>query len=219
MQILLSLYYFFRSVLLRGLLNTIRLLKAEVTFEKQFGIRTSALKRSASKEFFHYQGASYLVLFKIFKELETETKAYNFVDIGCGKGRVVFVAEYCGYTRLRGIELDEELFLCAKENVALWTPKHKESQIEFVQVNALDAEYRNEPTVYFLFNPFCETVLRGVLNRVCQSSSRGLVFVYMNPLYPKPFYEKKMEVFAEIRTKWYREAIIFHRIAAPNSQD
>jgi SAM-dependent methyltransferase len=214
LQFLLYLYNFLRSLFLRGLLNTIRLLREEMVNEKKFGIQTSVIKKSNSTMYFHYQGASYQVLFRIFKELELLAKGYSFVDIGCGKGRVVFMAEHFGFTKVTGIELDEGLLACAKENDVIWKRRHQDSQINFIHVNALDAAYVDEPTVYFLFNPFSEEVLRGVLNRICERTTHELFFVYMNPLYPKPFYEKQMEVMATIKTRWYAEAIIFRQKSA-----
>jgi SAM-dependent methyltransferase len=209
LKIFLYLYYFFRSVFLRGLFNTIRLLRAEVTCEKQFGIKTSMIKKSDSAEFFHYQGAGYLTLLRVFKEIVEETKDFNFVDIGCGKGRAVYVAEYCGYTNLTGIELDKELVEEAKENLKLYPFKRKESAIVFVHENALDYAYKNKPAVYFLFNPFNEAILRKVLETIIQSTQSETWFVYMNPLFPKPFAEHKIPIIKEYKTGRYKEVIVF----------
>jgi predicted RNA methylase len=77
------------------------------------------------------------------------------MDIGCGKGRAVFVAEKLGFSRLRGIELDESLVAVANENKSKYI-KRPQSSIEFIHANALSFSYPNEPTVYFLFNPFNE---------------------------------------------------------------
>ncbi len=209
MKIITYLYYFFRSVFLRGMLNTIRLLKTEIGFEKKFKIKTTAIKRSDSKEFFHYQGASYLVLFRIFNEMIRETKGFNFVDIGCGKGRAVFVAEYCGYDHVTGIELDEALVNEANDNVHLYPYKRKESVLTFLHANALDYEYKNKPTVYFLFNPFNEDVLEKVLDKILLSCSSGTWFIYMNPLYPAPFKKGGMEQVRKFKTRFYMEALVF----------
>lgn len=209
MKIIIYLYYFFRSVFLRGLFNTLKLLTAEISFEKKFGIKTSVIKRSASKEFFNYQGAGYNVLLRIFSEISETTKGFDFVDIGCGKGRAVFVAEYCGYDQLTGIELDEELIKDASRNTELYVFKRKESSINFIHVNALEYEYKNKPTIYFLFNPFNEEIMKKVLNRIVALSSSETWFVYMNPLYPKPFKEKGIPCIKEIKTRFYKEAFIF----------
>lgn len=209
MKILIYTYYFFRSAFLRGVYNTVRLGMAELRYEKQFGIQTSAIKESQSKEFFHYQGASYLVLLRIFSDMPAHTFSFGFVDIGCGKGRVIFVAEHCGYNQLTGIEMDEQLVHDALRNSEAYSFKRDTSEINFVHINALEYTYKNQPLVYFLFNPFNEAVLNNVLDKILASSDSETWFIYMNPLYPKPFFERKMELVKRHKTRFYTEALVF----------
>ena len=209
MKIITYLYYFFRSSILRGVFNTIKLLHAELIYEEKFGIKTSAIKRSDSKEFFHYQGASYRVLFRIFSETSKLKNRFEFVDIGSGKGRVIFVAEYFGFNNLTGIELDQFLVNEAENNRKHYSYKRKESQIEFVHANALEYPYKNTATVYFLFNPFNEEVLEKVLDRIIRLSKAETWFVYMNPLYPKAFDRSEIEYVQTFKTRFYTEALVF----------
>lgn len=202
-------FYFFRSVFLRGPVNTARLIRAELIFEKKFGIRTATVKRNFTDEFFHYQGASYLVLLRIFPQIIAQTKHLHFTDIGSGKGRAIFVAEYCGYDRLTGLELDGSLVDIAKSNIDLYRFKRKGSTIEFINANALEFNYRNEPTLYFLFNPFNEVVLDKVLDGICAATRSETWLVYMNPRFTAPFNNRKMEVVMSIKTGFYKEAIVY----------
>jgi SAM-dependent methyltransferase len=208
LKLFLLIYYFFRSVFLRGFLNTVKLLRAETVFEKQFGISTSQIKKSNSNKFYHYQGASYLVLLKILPEIFKQTKAFTFFDIGCGKGRAVFVAESCGYKKLTGIDLDEELILKANENLKIYKNRI-DSKIEFFKYNALNYNYKNEPTVYFMFNPFSEDILEGVLERILNTNTSETYFVYMNPKHVEAFDKKQFELIFEIKTRWYVEAMVY----------
>lgn len=169
------------------------------------------MKISSSTEFFHYQGASYKVLLDVFKDLISTTRDFAFLDIGCGKGRAVLVAEYCGYNKLRGIDLDQELISDANENLANYKFKRRESEIVFSCENALTFLYPNEASVYFLFNPFNEAILSEVLRRLCTMNENELVFVYMNPLYPGPFLEMGMEPARTYKTSRYTEAVVFRR--------
>jgi SAM-dependent methyltransferase len=209
LKFLLYVFYFFRSVFSRGLLNTLRLLKAEMKEEKRFGIHTSAIQKSDSAEFHHYQGASYLVLHRLYSELPETVRDFDFVDIGCGKGRAVFVAEHAGFGHLTGIELDPGLLEIARENEGLYAFKRSASLIRFIHANALEYEYKDRPTVYFLFNPFNEAVLRSVLARIRASTRSETWFIYMNPLFPAPFSEQQSEVIQEVKTWRYREAMIY----------
>lgn len=170
---------------------------------------TASIKKSESKEFFHYQGAGYLTLMRLFSEIYKETAGFDFLDIGCGKGRAVFVAEYFGYDEITGIDLDEELISDARNNLKTYPFKRTESTIQLIKANAIEYEYHNKPTVYFLFNPFSEEVMQKVVNRIVTLTRSETWFVYMNPLYLKPFEERGLENYKEFKTGLYMEAIIF----------
>jgi len=131
------------------------------------------------------------------------------MDIGCGKGRPVFVAESFGYENLTGIDLDKELISIANSNLKSYSLKRKTSNIDFIHTNALEYKYENKPTVYFLFNPFNEEILKKVLGKVISSTSSEAWFVYMNPKYKTAFTKEKFEVVKELKTKRYLEAIIY----------
>ena len=209
MKIFLYIFYFFRSASLRGIGNTIQLIRAEPVNEKKFGIHTSSIKKSESLEFFHYQGAGYLVLFRIFERIKNKTKSFEFVDIGSGKGRPVFVAEYFGYENLTGIELDAELVFEANKNLKTYLLKRETSNIQFINTNALDYHYKNTPTVYFLFNPFNEDILKKVLEKISASTNSETWFVYMNPMYKEVFMAGKFEVVEELKTNRYLEVMVY----------
>ena len=209
LKFLLYLVYFYRSATLRGFINTLRLLKAELRFEKKFGIKTSTIKRSASDEFFHYQGAGYLILIRLFNLMAPHTKKFRFLDIGSGKGRAVFVAEYCGYEHLIGIELDNKLTEEARQNATRYVPRNKISEIQFITDNALTYNYINEPSVYFLFNPFNSNVLMRVLEKIRASTKSETWFIYMNPLFRQNFENQNSQLVAEIKTSHYLEAVIY----------
>lgn len=195
---------------MRGFINAIKLIRAEGPNEKKYGINTSSIKKSNSDEFFHYQGAGYLVLYRIFELVTPHTKLFDFVDIGCGKGRPVFVAESFGYDNLTGIDLDKELVDAANKNLKTYLLKRKKSNIQFIHVNALEYNYKNTATVYFLFNPFNEEVLKKVLTKIISSTTSETWFVYMNPKYKAAFTKDKFEVVKELKTKRYLEAMVYH---------
>lgn len=209
MKIAIYLHYFFRSVALRGFFNTLALIFSELYYERKFGIKTSAIKKSDSQEFYHYQGGIYRVMLRVFRELHPLTKHCEFIDIGCGKGRAVYIAEYCGYQQLTGIEMDLELVRDAQANLQLYPFKKSNSEITFVHTNALEYAYRNKPSVYFLFNPFSEKIMEEVLESIVRSTLSETWFVYMNPQYPGPFRRKEIEEVKKFKTRFYTEAVLF----------
>lgn len=208
-KVFIQLYYFFRSWFKRGFFNTIKLIRGEKVNEKLYEISTSSIKKSNSTEFFHYQGAGYLVLFRIFQKIVSQTKDFEFVDIGSGKGRVIFVAESFGYKNLTGIELDNELIKDSLENLKHYSLKNATSKITFININAINYNYKNQPAVYFLFNPFNGSVLKKVLDKIVESTKEETWFVYMNPNYLEAFSPDVFEVIYEIKTQKYLEAMVY----------
>ena len=114
-----------------------------------------------------------------------------------------------GFENLTGIDLDRDLISNANENLKSYLFKRASSSIQFITINALEHNYVNQPTVYFLFNPFNEAVLNKTINKILSSTSSETWFVYMNPMYKNSFGNEKIEVVCELRTKKYLEAIIY----------
>lgn len=198
-----------RSIILRGPVNSFRLIKHEKRLEKQFNIQTSEFIKSNSSEYFHYQGASYFVLFRLFRELTIKPEGFRFLDIGSGKGRVLFMAEYFGFNNLIGIELNPDLVRDAQINQKTYALKRKDSQIDFIFMNALEFEYRNETAVYFLFNPFNAYVLKKILEKIKSVTTSETWFIYMNPLYSSIFQEMGIPQVKVIKSGFYTEAVMY----------
>jgi SAM-dependent methyltransferase len=202
-------YYALRSIALRGIANSIRLLKAEKYYEKKFGIVTSEFVRSENQQYFHYQGAPYLPLLRVLKVVYGFTGNVDFTDLGCGMGRALFVAEHIGYDQLTGIELNGNLLKMASENVLKYKGKRQDSVFDFVQNNVLDYSYQNKTTLYFLFNPFDAATLKKVLLKIDKVTSASVWFLYMNPKYQKPFTEVNAKLLRSFKTGRYTEAILY----------
>ncbi len=170
------------------------------------------MKVSNSSDYYHYQGATYYALLKVMREIQQYAHSYSFMDIGCGKGRVLVVSEYFGFKKIGGIDLDKDLIDIASKNIA--ARKHAKTATEFhvYCANALEMNYPNEPTVYFLFNPFNKEVMDGVLKKICTQNSHRNMFVYMNPTAKEVFNTSDFKHIKEIRTKNYTEAIVFEQL-------
>lgn len=208
----LLIFYFFRSLLLRGPVKTIALLLYENKYEKLFNIKTLTIKRSDHKDNYHYQGASYMVLLQLLGHLHDDFKNKLFIDFGCGKGRALFCAEYCGFNKLIGVELDAELINEARDNLRNYSRKRPESSFEFECVNALDYRIHDEAAIFYFFNPFSEKILKQVAQNIREShqrKERELMVIYLNPKHADVFLDNGFKVLRKEKTNFYTEAIIF----------
>lgn len=93
--------------------------------------------------------------------LPVKHQDFSFVDIGCGKGRVLFVAAEFPFRRLLGVEIVPELCDIARANAAL-KPEWKE-RIAILNQDATAFQYPEGPLVLYMFYPFSSKILRRVL--------------------------------------------------------
>jgi len=164
----------------------------EIKGEKKYGITTTGadeLSGLADKgiDISHatiYMPASYDMLEDIFLQINPAT-INHFIDIGCGKGRVLCVAAYHGIKKLTGIDLSKEFCNEAVKNLV-----HIKETIPGLKFNVLnnDAFYYNIPDdadCLFLFNPFDETIMSGVVENIeisLENKPREITVIYLNPL-------------------------------------
>jgi SAM-dependent methyltransferase len=213
-------YYFFRSLYYRGIINTFKLLTYEGKYEKQLGINTHSIENldnltlagDDSDENHHYQGASYFILFTIFEHIPKDVRHFPLIDYGCGKGRAIFVAEQCGFKQLIGVDIARELINDADVNKAVYHPKNHDSQINFVFSDATKYQIPDDAAVFYFFNPFGETILQKVIDHIKESVKqhpRKIYCIYLNPKYKTVFERNGFEVFRIEKSNRYLEGIIY----------
>lgn len=104
-----------------------------------------------------------------------------FVDIGCGKGRVVCCAARFPIRQAIGIEFSAPLCGHARENARRL--RGRQAPISIVNAPAQGADF-SEGTIFYLYNPFGPATLDQVLQRIQAAWSarpRPLRLVYVHP--------------------------------------
>lgn len=118
-----------------------------------------------------YEPLRVVILRKFFRTITPHLPPQPvLVDIGGGKGRVLFVASEFSFEKAIGVEFAAELAEAGKRNIIEFQ-KHSSSTTKLVMVHADAAVYAIEPdqNVFLIFNPFDSSVLRKVLANI-QSS-------------------------------------------------
>ena len=115
-----------------------------------------------------------------------DVREFTFIDLGSGKGRTLLLASDYPFRRIVGVELLPALHHIAQENLQKY---HSESEkcfaLESICENAAAFAFPAEPTVLYLFNPFPEAGLRGMLanlDRSLRENPRPVYVLYHNPL-------------------------------------
>jgi SAM-dependent methyltransferase len=113
---------------------------------------------------------------------------YTFIDLGCGKGRVLVLAADYGFGRVVGVELDARLVAGARANLRSLQERGRRwgGVVEVVHADAAAYPFPPEPSVVYLYNPFGEQTLRVMVKNLVESWNerpRPLIVVYYNPVH------------------------------------
>jgi len=152
-------------------------------FDLEWGVRTSGLIAGRDLKTGHrhdrHTTAYYGVAPSVFTALvkrwrrskpSARLEEFTFVDLGAGMGRAVLLASTLPFRQVIGVELHPTLERIARKNVALWRKAGRaQTPINLICGDAVEFEWPQGPCLAFLFNPFGEKVMRGLLERCCKS--------------------------------------------------
>lgn len=151
-------------------------------WERRLGIDTYGSVEVDQPDANRYDTFAYSSILNIIDHLNVQSDDV-FVDIGCGKGRVVCCAALHNLRKVVGVDIDRGLCEQAKINAG-WM-QHRRAPVEIVNAGAQEFDYR-ECTAFFLGNSFGAATLKQVLASINQSlrvSPRRIHFAYVNPVH------------------------------------
>ncbi len=102
-----------------------------------------------------------------------QANGFTFVDVGCGKGKVLLSALALSFKRIVGVEFSPVLCRIADNNLA--NARFVRRRCVAVQVNcsdAVDYPIPDEPTIFFFHNPFTYEVMEIVLDNIIGAQLR-----------------------------------------------
>ena len=112
--------------------------------------------------------------------VQVDYSKFVFIDIGCGKGRALLLAEQFPFKRVIGVELSPALVDIARTNLAQYG-----SQSEVICAEAGSYDLPREPLVLYLYNPFVGSLFDSFIFRVEESIRlvpRPVYIVYNYPV-------------------------------------
>ena len=158
-----------------------------------------------------YMPASYDLLEAVFTEIK-QYRPQHFLDIGCGKGRAMCVAAHHGFKQVTGIDFSKELCNNAKENLEITKKKFPSLSYRVINNDAFYYEIPADIDCIFLFNPFDEIIMHGVIENIDASLEefpRDLYIIYLNPLHKKQFIKNGYkEIFYTKRLKYLEGSVL-----------
>jgi SAM-dependent methyltransferase len=115
-----------------------------------------------------------------------DTSEYQFVDLGCGKGRALIVAGEFSFRKIQGIELSSRLAKIARENLARVGRRFPtRPPFAVVEGNAVTSPFPEGKLVFFFYHSFGEELLAELIQEIESFLARGngpVFFIYYNPV-------------------------------------
>ncbi len=141
---------------------------------------TNGDRKKASR----YEAVSFYMLEKLLSAFQKVSGLTSIIDLGSGKGRVLMVAPHFRFTYITGIDFAKELCEQAIANM-----KEKETHFPGIKWKVINENVENydigdEDSVFFMFNPFTEDVLKSFLEKLdnsCHKFPRSIYFLYASP--------------------------------------
>lgn len=127
-----------------------------------------------------YLASSDSMLAQLFSCVDRE-KFHRFLDVGCGKGYVLWQAAMHGFSVVSGIEYDEKLFAICLRNLRRLGLADR---IHPVCADACSFDGYGQYDVFYFFNPFGAEVLQKVMEEIiAQCAGREVMLLYYRPRY------------------------------------
>jgi SAM-dependent methyltransferase len=145
-------------------------------FDKKYSTETTTrmsimdveISNLGSRNYAHgYRTAPEQFIRNLISQLDIDYREYDFVDIGCGKGRVLLVASNYPFRSISGIDASRRVLDIAKCNLEIYKcAAQKCFNIQVYEKDALEFEPPVASTVYYFFEPFDTYILCAILARL-----------------------------------------------------
>ncbi len=115
-----------------------------------------------------------------------DLSAFTYVDLGCGKGRSLFVAAEFRFRRIVGVELSPVLQSQACQNLRSFRSGVRNSApTQVIHQNAKDFRFPEGDLVLYMFNPFGAATMQRVLTNLDAARERQSRRVIVILLWPR----------------------------------
>jgi SAM-dependent methyltransferase len=110
---------------------------------------------------------------------------YSFIDLGCGKGRVLLMACDYAFRRVMGVELSPKLARVARRNLVTWLRRPRACrQVSVMAGDVMQLRLPDGPVLLFLFNSFGYSVMTQLLEGLAvaaRSRSEPIDLISIHP--------------------------------------
>jgi len=120
------------------------------------------------------------------------TPSDTFLDIGCGKGRIVAQAARRPFGRVLGVELSAELAAQARRLAEGGRDRWRCGSVKVVAADVTAWQVPDDVTIVYVYNALSGPGLQAMLDRISESAARAprqLLMLYVNPIHERDVLE------------------------------
>ena len=158
-----------------------------------------------------YLPVDYFILEKLMNYIKIFDNRKGFLDLGCGKGRALAVAAHFGFNPVVGLDFHPQLSLEATHLTITLKEKFPQTIFKVINNDAFYFEIPGNVSTIFLFNPFDEVIMSGVVGNILKSqriTPRVIRVLYANPVHKELFFEVGFREIFHIKRMTYLEGSV-----------
>lgn len=166
---------------------------AHVVARESLGIADASVRQTAVP----YVAAPVQFQRYVLRRLPIDCRDYDFVDIGCGKGRVLMLASELSFRTVTGIEISVQLCQAARRNLqAFPSCRQKCAALDVQCMDARDFRMQNANAVFHFYHPVDDMdVLSTILGNIKDAVKDGshdvwIIYVWKSVKQLLPLFEK-----------------------------
>ncbi|MDD4110818.1 MAG: SAM-dependent methyltransferase [Clostridia bacterium] len=166
---------------------------SELIYDKMLNIKSNGIREwpKMVTEYNRYEATPYFALEKLFKQIEIKPSD-QFVDFGCGLGRVAFYVHNRFNIEVTGLEANLAVFKELQTNNSKYKEiaQNKSAKLNFKYLFAQDYPVDNGDNVFYFFNPFSISIFEAIINNVLKSYEINEREMKIILFYPTLHYQK-----------------------------
>lgn len=138
------------------------------------------LSKTNKSSYYGYCMTDEDVIKEIIGKIPVSRNKASFMDIGCGKGMCLKVAEEMGFAKVSGLELDHDIADIGRKNMS-----KLKLGAEIIEDNATEFTDYKDYDVFYLYNPFGRSIFQKVIERIVESikqKPREVFVAYLLPM-------------------------------------
>tara|TARA_B100000809_G_C15134912_1_gene530135 strand:- start:2970 stop:3686 length:717 start_codon:yes stop_codon:yes gene_type:complete len=205
-----------------GFINILKFIPYEIFYGFKFKVNTlfsvnhqeldvSQKMKENSTEYFP---TPYYIARKVFRIIKSDLVDCEFVDFGCGAGRILMALSDFRPKKIVGVEFSEILSKQAEDNLNVYFRENKKRfpDWEIVCEDALEYFILPLTNVFFFYDPFNEKTMRKMVNKINVSIleyPRPIKVIYISPRHRDIFIEYGYQVVESSVNKYEKGYMIF----------